>query len=211
MDYAFWNAVDNDDVDRVAELLEQSSSWVKKRFSGEAWKPCHIWSYEARTQVPTPAEFRFTNMAIHTAAVNSRTEMVQLLLRHGADANAIGYEPNKGLTPPVVLATWEGSFETVQALLENGADPNIAASAETALYTAAEHGLSDKVKLLLAHGARHDIFSAAIAGDVEFVERALAACPALKNARSMKRGRTPMEEAEHHEQSEVLKLFQLWK
>jgi len=106
-----------------------------------------------------------------------------------------------------VLAAWEGSFETLQLLLENGADPNVPASAETALYTAAEHGSKDKVDLLISYGARHDIFTAIIMGEVEVVDQMLMAYPPLKNIRSSKREQTPKEVAEYYNQSEVLKLF----
>lgn len=207
MSHKFWNAVDKDDVDTLGSLLAQSPSLVAATYFGEAWKPNHVWSHKQGKPVPTPTDFPFTNTALHTAVVNSRIELVQLLLRHGADANAVGFEQNKGLAPPVVLAAWEGSPETLRALLENGADPNFPASAESALYTAAEHGSIEKINLLLAHGARHDIFTAAIVGNAELVDEMLTAYPSLKKARSAKRGRTPKEEAEHHEQVEVLRLF----
>ena len=207
MNDAYWNAVHNADVTNVARMLDESSSLVDEWYAGEAWIPGHIYDPAECNQIPAPSEFPFTNTALHTAAVNGRAELAELLLRHGADANAIGYEANKGLTPPVVLAAWEGSVETLRVLLANGADPNISASAETALYTAAEHRAPDKVDLLLAHGARHDIFTAAIVGDFELVQRMVIAYPPLRDARSAKRGRTPREEAEHHEQSDVLKLL----
>ena len=207
MDDVFWKAVDDNDVDTVAKLLDQSPSLVDERFVGEAWKPKHIWNHEPAGQILAPPDFPFTNSALHTAAVNARTELARLLLQRRADANSIGYEPNNGLTPAVVLAAWEGSLETLRVLLENGADPNLPASADTALYAAAEHGFAEKVDLLIAHGARHSIFTAAIVGDVECVQRMLAAYPPLRDARSAKRGRTPKQEAEHHQQSEVLKLF----
>ena len=164
MNNAYWKAVEENDVAKVAALLDQSSSLVDERYTGEAWIPGSVYDSTERKQVPAPADFPFTNTALHTAVVNARTELAEVLLRHGADANANGYEANKGLTPPVVLAAWEGSLETLRVLLEGGADPNISASTETALYTAAEHHAPDKVELLLAHGARHDIFTAAIVG-----------------------------------------------
>ena len=208
MSEAYWNAVKTADITSVAQMLDKSRSLVGERYAGEAWIPEHIYDSAERKQIAAPADFPFTNTALHSATVNGQTELVELLLRYGADTNAIGYEANKGLTPPVVLAAWEGSLETLRVLLENGADPNVSASAETALYTAAEHDSSDKVDLLLSHGARHDIFTATIVGDVELVKRMLSAYPPLHEARSVKRGRTPREEAEHHNRSEILKLFE---
>ena len=207
MKNAFRNAVNNNDVDTIEALLAETSSLVEERYSGEAWVAGCIYDSGQRKQIPAPADFPFTNTALHTASVNGRTDLTSLLIRYGTDINAIGYEANKGLTPAVVLAAWEGSLETLRVLLENGADPNNPASAETALYTAAEHHSFDKVELLLAHGARHDIFTAAITGNAELVERMLVAYPPLQEARSEKRGRTPREEAEHHGQSDVVKLF----
>lgn len=207
MNSTYWKAVEENDVARVAALLDQSSSLANERYTGEAWVPGNVYDFTERKQVPAPADFPFTNTALHTAAVNARTELIEVLLRHGADANAIGYEANKGLTPPVVLAAWEGSLDTLKVLLDSGADPNVSASTETALYTAAEHHAPDKVDLLLSYGARHDIFTAVIVGNVELVHYMLMAYPPLRETRSAKRGRTPQEEAVHHEQFEVLKLF----
>ena len=211
MSDAFWHAVDTNNVATVADLLKTSPALVNEQYRGEAWKPKHIWSPEFNNQVTAPPDFSFTNTALHTAAVNGRTELADLLLANGADVNAMGFEPNKGLTPPVVLAAWEGTLETLRTLLVHGADPNIAASAETALYTAAEHRSDQKCQLLLAHGARHDIFTAAILGDVQTAKRLLLAYPSLREARSLKRGRTPAEEAAHHNQTQVLQLFQQWQ
>ena len=65
-------------------------------------------------------------------------------------------------------------------------DPNLSASAETALYCAADHRDMAKVELLLKHGAQHDIFTAAIIGDAETVAIMLYAYPPLREARSLK-------------------------
>ena len=199
----YWKAVANNDTATLTNLLAASPEWVGERFVGNAWSPV-----DTLDEGTSAEEHDFTNTALHTAAVNARAEMVKILLQHGADPNAIGFEKdNKGLAPPVVLAAWEGSLETLRALLDGGADPNVPASAETALYTAAEHGSADKVDLLLSYGARHDVFTASIVGDVRLVKRLLAAYPPLRNARSTKRNRTPLEEAEHHNQAEIVKLF----
>ena len=200
----YWEAVANNDTATLIDLLAASPELVGERFAGNAWSPA-----EQPNEGASAVEHDFTNTALHTAAVTDRTEMVKILLQHGADPNAIGFEKdNKGLAPPVVLAAWEGSLETLLALLDGGADPNIPASAETALYTAAEHGSADKVDLLLSYGARHDVFTASIIGDVQLVKRFLTAYPPLRNARSTKRNRTPIEEAEHHKQVEIIKLFE---
>lgn len=194
----FWSAVAENDIASVTSLLENYPEFVQERYFGVAWNPA------------TVDDCKFSNTALHTTAVNSQVELAKLLIKNGAGINAIGYEENKGLTPPIVLAAWEGSTVMVEFLLAHGADPNLPASAETALYCAAEHGAADKVELLLANGARHDIFTAAILGEVEIVREFITAYPPLIKARSLKRNRTAKEEAEHHNQAEVVELLETY-
>ena len=90
----------------------------------------------------------------------------------------------------------------LRVLLENGADPNRPASAESALYAAIEHTEPDapepnKVSLLLEHGAEQDIFTAAMTGRTALVESLLDEYDPLIDRRSLKRNRTPLEEAVH--------------
>jgi len=191
----FWAAVANDDIDCLKTMLDRQPELVRERYFGVAWKPEPV------------KGLQFSNTALHTATVNSRVELAKLLIANGADINAIGYEENKGLTPPIVLAAWEGSIEMLRLLLDAGADPNLAASAETALYCAAEHNAEEKVMLLLERGARQDIFTAAILGDVESVRQFVTAYPPLLKARSLKRNRTAKEEAQHFEQEDVVQLL----
>jgi len=193
----FWKAIDANDVETTKSLLQDSPALVNERYFGIAWK------------TEPNCDIQFSNTALHNAAVNSRVKIAELLIRSGADVNAIGYEENKGLTPPIVLAAWEGSIEMMKVLLDAGADPNLSASAETALYCAAEHHAQEKVELLLASGARHDLFTAAILGEVEMLKKILTAYPPLLNARSLKRNRTVREEAEHYKQIEVIKLLEI--
>jgi len=91
---SFWKAVDNNDVETVSKLLQESADLVNDRFVGEAKKPNHIWSHELKKQVPTPINFKFTNTALHTATINSYLELAALLCKHGADVNDIGFEPD---------------------------------------------------------------------------------------------------------------------
>jgi hypothetical protein len=63
------------------------------------------------------------------------------------------------------------------------------------------------VDLLLAYGARHDIFTARICGDVDVVAAEVRANPALLERRSVKRNRTPLEEAIEHQKGAVVALI----
>jgi len=112
----------------------------------------------------------------------------------------LGFNENKGVAPAVVLAAWEGELEVLRLLLQNGANPNVPAPAESALYTAIEHTSQDesepnRVSLLLDAGAVHDFFTAAMWGRTDLVEQFLGDYPELISRRSLKRNRSPLEEA----------------
>jgi hypothetical protein len=81
-----------------------------------------------------------------------------------------------------------GDVDAVRAALD--AEPLLANAAwdwggadwESALGAAAHMGRRDIAELLLEHGARLDIFAAAMLGDVEVVRAILAAHPESRNA-----------------------------
>ena len=192
---AYFQAVRANDLDRVQEILEVEPALVHQRvadLSAEPWAPAD------------PGD-RQSNTALHWAAVRgwrkaALAPLAQILIDYGADVDAMGYNGNKGVAPTVVLAAWEGDFDVLRVLLESGADPNRPASAESALYCAIEHTDLDapdpnKVSLLLEHGAEHDVFTAAMTGATDLVDELLDDYDPLIERRSLKRGRTPLEEA----------------
>ena len=81
-----------------------------------------------------------------------------------------------------------GDLDAVGAAL--GAEPRLANAAwdwgggdwESALGAAAHMGRRDIAELLLEHGARLDLFAAAMLGDVEVVRTILAAHPEMRTA-----------------------------
>ena len=87
--------------------------------------------------------------ALHWAAHGDDPEILQLLIRAGANVNASN---DYGVTP-LSLACLTGNAATVDALLKAGGDPEARTSGETALMTAARTGGVDVVNVLLAHGA----------------------------------------------------------
>jgi hypothetical protein len=82
-----------------------------------------------------------------------------------------------------------GDLDAVRAALE--VDATLANAAwdwgdgdwETGLGAAAHMGRRDIAGLLLAHGARIDVFAAAMLGDVEVVRAILAAHPDIRDAK----------------------------
>ena len=84
---------------------------------------------------------------LHEAASEGRTEIVQLLLAHDADPNAI----NKASETPLHWAVRKGHTEIVKLLLDHKANPNAADEKQhTPLHEAAFRGQKESAELLLA-------------------------------------------------------------
>jgi ankyrin repeat protein len=104
-----------------------------------------------RVDVNTPQVDGMT--ALHWAAYQDEREIVELLVRSGANAKAA----NRYGVTPLSLACTNGSGAIVELLLKGGADPNgILPGGETPLMTASRTGSLASVKALLSNGARVD-------------------------------------------------------
>jgi ankyrin repeat protein len=94
--------------------------------------------------------------ALMLAAGEGYTEMVELLLANGADANAADAVNNTVL----MKAAMNGHTETVKALLAHGAQVNAKGERGfTALMWAAQYGFTDGIKVLLSNGAQVNVKS----------------------------------------------------
>jgi len=89
------------------------------------------------------------------ASMHGQAEIVQLLLRAGADANYV--RPHDGFSP-LHLASQNGHSEVVQMLLAAGANVNASDTlgVATPLHVAAQNGHEHIVQLLLGAGALVD-------------------------------------------------------
>ena len=155
---------------------------------------------------PDP-EYNHETRGIHVCSFAGREKALKVLLGYKPDLEVVTFDENKGITTPLVIVAWEGSVASCRLLLEHGANPNTWASAESPQYAAAEHQAWEKVALLLAFGARHDIFTASICGECDVVELEIRAYKPLLERRSIKRNRTPLEEAVEHGQDKVVDLI----
>lgn len=89
---------------------------------------------------------------LHLAAFFGHPHLVQLLLRHGADANRVA--ENHSRVRPLHSAVTGRNLECVTHLLAAGADPNVMqAGGFTPLHSAAEHGDREIYDALIAAGA----------------------------------------------------------
>jgi ankyrin repeat protein len=87
---ALETAISNGNIDRVKELLIDVN------------------------EILTPDSDR----AIHVASKCNNVEMINVLLEHGSDINAV----NHWKTTPLMYASWYGHYDVVVFLLEHGAD-----------------------------------------------------------------------------------------
>ena len=198
-DHEFFKAVGARDLDRVRQLLDQDPSLVNADVRGTA-SIRGDWGWGSPWGDPSEGE---TVRAVHFASY-THSDLLRLLIEYGADVDAYGYEGNHQWSPPLVLACWEGSRETVRILLESGANPNLPAiHGGSPLHSAINHWDEWKIDILLRYGARHDIFSAAVVGDLEEVKRQMNDGDFLLSRRDMYRNRTALEWAAFRRQEEV--------
>jgi ankyrin repeat protein len=88
--------------------------------------------------------------ALHWAAHWDDTDTADLLIRAGANVNAV----NEFGVAPLLLACMNGNAAMVERLLKAGANPNaVFSTGESALMTAARTGNVHAVSALLTHGA----------------------------------------------------------
>jgi ankyrin repeat protein len=91
--------------------------------------------------------------ALHWAAQRNDPELVDLLVRAGANAKA----STRYNVPPLYFAALNGNARIMERLLGAGADPNgTVYEGQTMLMTAALSGRPDAVRLLLQRGAKVD-------------------------------------------------------
>ncbi|XP_062427676.1 ankyrin repeat and SOCS box protein 3 [Rhea pennata] len=92
-------------------------------------------------------------MPIHEAAVRNSSECLRLLIRAAPSENYIKSETFEGMCA-LHLSASHGCVESVNFLLEAGADPNaVTTEGSTLLFLAVENGHPGIVKLLLQYGA----------------------------------------------------------
>ena len=193
--HEYWTTIKERNAEALDDILRASPELVHSSINSNPWK------------VEQDDSYHYETTGIHICSFSGRERLLEILVKHSPDLEVFTFEENKGLTTPLVLAAWEGSLKSCQILLDAGANPNTWASAESPLYTAAEHHSWEKVELLVNYGAKHDIFTACICGEIGIVEAEIKAYRPLLERKSTKRNRTPLEEATEHQQDHAVKLI----
>ena len=204
-DHPFIVAIRELNLVDVRRFLEADPSLANARVpryepaDGKTWKP------DADDPIDVGEDDPRNAAPLHFAAHRGpgRTDLARLLIEFGADVNSLGFYGGE-VVAPIVLAAWEGDRATVQVLLEAGADPDLG---QDALYVALEHGGQDRAQLLLQYGATHNIFTAAMYGDVDAVRALVEAQPGLVHERSPWGNRTALAEALHLGQMAIVELL----
>ena len=137
--YIYWASIFNR-IEVLKELL---------KFGADVNKPkCFDYNLDGLEEKISP---------LHAAAEYGHTEIVKILLEHGANVNAVLLEEVIHNTPLHKAAQY-GHLEIMKLLLENGADINANIEGYTPLFFAAMHGTSmEVIEYLLKCGANPNL------------------------------------------------------
>ncbi len=147
---------------------------------------------------------------LHYAGARNAAAAAEVLIDHGADLEALGFEGNMEWCTPLVLAAFSGAdrIDVVRVLLRHHANPDARSSAgETALMTAIEHGEDEIVNALIDAGAHVGVHEAAALGQVDELAGLLDASPGLVDSRDTYRYATPLYYAACRNQVEAIDLL----
>ncbi len=109
------------------------------------------WLLEVGAEVNSPSRNAMRVMPLHSAVANKRTDIVRLLLDHGADVNAAQADD----FTPLHEAAQNGLLDVTQWLIDRGAaiNPRLASNGKTPLTLALEGQHDGVAHLLKQHGA----------------------------------------------------------
>jgi len=142
-------------LDKVRELIATDKGLVNV-YSDAGWTPLHLAAHAGNKEI---ADFLLANGAdvqawsknslanqpIHAAGAGQQTELVALLLEHGAEIDS----PEHGGFTALHLAAENGTLEMVKVLLTKGANVTLKSDdGKTALDYAQEKGFTEIVELL---------------------------------------------------------------
>lgn len=219
-------AVMGAELSKVEVLLREDPSLVKSLY--ETFSPLHrvgTWIgvdpanifpiarllLEAGADVNARSQYWDTT-PLHLAAGQGDLDFIKFLLDHGADINA---KDQSGSTPlEKAVRGRNPSAQNVMFLLGNGADAGAVNSFGYSILHAVvvrssflrTKFSSEIVEMLLDHGAKLDVFTAAGFGKVAVLSEMLVKDPSLARARKPRIG-TPLQLAAFRRQEEAVRIL----
>ena len=170
----YWQAVRDDSVDGIKELLEYLPIDNNLLLDAAHQKSAEIVSWALSNGVSVHAANSKGATVLHMAcdkythkSFEERTGLIRTVLEAGADPLAVD---SKGATPLIYLMdaaqmTSGNMTEAVSLLLSCGADPNVSdSSGRSALQLALERNQQDSIRVLLDYGAKPELPSGIISG-----------------------------------------------
>jgi ankyrin repeat protein len=154
------DAVRAGNVGRVVQLLDSGADPNKRSpYNGPLHEAARIGSAEITTiLIRAGADIELSGFGgvhpLHSAAMAGQAKVVSILLKSGAKADSLD---NIGRTPLLSFASGDiGDLDTLTALLDGGADPNLLDGLFHPLDYAAMNGRAKMADLLIAFGANID-------------------------------------------------------
>src|SRR5579864_5086024 len=209
----FLESVRKNDNPRIIQILKEQPRLADTR-DKDGVSAVFLALYRGNKQGAQEIAFKKTNLDIYEAAALGNLPQLKNLLDH--DSSLLGSYSPDGFTA-LALAAYLGQKDTVQHLLERGADPNAVAKNETeftALTGAVAQNHNEVAKMLVENGANVNysyeggftpLIHAAHAGNLELVKLLLekGADPNAKNGE----GKTPMAYAREKGHDKVVELL----
>ena len=192
-DHPFIVAVREVDLAQVKKLIGEDKVLVNASVRGDISLTGKSWVDGKHVEVSEDSTDRAG--PLHFAAFHGIDELAQVLIEMGADINASAAFGGKNEVAPVTLAAWEGNIETLKVILDAAKTANVELQLQPALFTALAHRSKEKADLLVEYGAQHDLFTAAMAGECDELERLIKASPDSINQKHPEYDRSPLEQA----------------
>ena len=152
-------AVDTQNTECIKLLLELGASTSGSNYSGplsNAIRTCNAEHVRILLEAGADADSkdRYNQSLLHSAVCNNPPEVIELLIKHGADVNRRCNVNGRHTTPLINACRYrkEESPEIIHLLLRAGADPTIRdAAGKTALDYAQEKGFLQSAEILKQH------------------------------------------------------------
>ena len=131
-------------------MISEGSIFFKCARSGKAREVGRLIREHGSNQVVNCVSEEKQCTALHFSAEKGHVDVAKVLLRNGADVNAVQVVKRTALH----LASENGHVDVAKLLIQNGADVNAVDDDEkTALHYVAENGRVDLVNVLIQNGA----------------------------------------------------------